>query len=82
LLRLDITKDAADFWGALDSKQYRQIGRKLLALLNDPEPRDSSRLRGADDLLRTDIGEYRIVYRADDATVYVLGIGKRNDSEA
>jgi hypothetical protein len=32
-------------------------------------------------LYRKDVGEYRIIYRFDDAIVYVLLIGKRNDDD-
>jgi mRNA interferase RelE/StbE len=32
-------------------------------------------------LIRKDSGEYRVVYRYDDTTVYIMLIGKRNDDE-
>ncbi len=78
--RLDITHDAARFWDRLDAKQYRQIGRKLLALMADPTPQDSAVLRGSP-YRRADVGEFRIVYRFDETTLNVARIGKRNDDE-
>ncbi len=50
-------------------------------LLKNPRPHDSSKLRGYPDLYRKDVGEYRIIYKFDDGTIYVLLIGKRNDNE-
>jgi mRNA interferase RelE/StbE len=78
--RLDLTRDAASFWERLDAKQYRQIGRKIVALMADPVPPDSALLRGTP-YRRADIGEYRIIYRFDDETIYVARVGKRNDAE-
>jgi mRNA-degrading endonuclease RelE of RelBE toxin-antitoxin system len=37
--------------------------------------------KGYPDLYRKDVGEYRIIYKFDDETVYVLLIGKRNDDD-
>ena len=48
-----------------------------LSLLLEPAPADSSTLKGYDDLLRVDQGEYRIVYRFDEKSVSVLVVGKR-----
>ncbi|MBM3493514.1 MAG: type II toxin-antitoxin system RelE/ParE family toxin [Armatimonadetes bacterium] len=78
--RLDLTRDAAGFWERLDAKQYRQIGRKMVALMAAPLPPDSAMLRGSP-YRRADIGEYRVIYRFDDLTVYVARVGKRNDDE-
>jgi len=50
-------------------------------LLKNPKPHDSSKLKGYPDLYRKDVGEYRIIYKFEDETVYVLLIGKRNDDD-
>ena len=76
--KLDITRDALKFVNDLDAKQFRQVVRKLFALLSDPEPADSSKLI-CYDFRRVDIGEYRIIYHFDDGTTYVALVGKRND---
>jgi mRNA interferase RelE/StbE len=78
--RLDITKDAYKFLRDLQAKQYRQVGQKVLSLLVDSEPNDAGKLVGYE-YWRTDVGEYRIVYRFDKETVFVILIAKRNDDE-
>ncbi|MEP6755714.1 MAG: type II toxin-antitoxin system RelE/ParE family toxin [Chthonomonadales bacterium] len=64
----------------LDAKQCRQVIRKVFALARNPTPGDSKKIVG-NHYLRADVGEYRIIYRFDADTVYVVLIGKRNDDE-
>ena len=80
--KLNITKDALDFWEKLDAKQYKQIGRRVLSLLSDPLPHDSTQLKGYA-FRRVDIGEYRIIYRFDvlEEIVAIECIGLRNDDD-
>jgi mRNA interferase RelE/StbE len=78
--KLEISRAAHKFFSELDAKQYRQVGKKMFALLTTPQPADSGKLQGYD-YLRVDVGEFRIVYHFDDETVYVVLIGKRNDDE-
>ena len=78
--KLDITKDAHSFFKEMQVKPFRQIGQKVLSLLADPRPNDAVPLKGYD-YWRADVGEYRIVYRFDDETVYIVLIAKRNDDE-
>ena len=79
-MKLDITKQVLKFFRPLPAKQYRQIFNKVLALMEDPEPPDSSPLVGYP-YRRADIGEYRIVYRVEGDCLKVALIGKRNDDE-
>lgn len=80
--KLNPTKDALNFIRALEPKQFKQVMNKVLSLLIDAKPADSSFLQGYEDLLRVDIGEYRIVYRFDNQdTVSILIVGKRNDDD-
>lgn len=80
--KLTITKDAAKAWEALDAKQYKQIGKSVLNLLENSRPHDSRALKGAKhNERRVDIGEYRIVYRENADTVEILVIGKRDGDE-
>ena len=78
--KLDINRDAYKFLSDLQAKQYRQVVQKVFGLMTDAQPNDASQLKGSE-FWRADIGEYRIVYKFDDATVYVVIIGKRNDDE-
>lgn len=80
MLKLNITKQVFKFFRPLPAKQYRQVFNKILALMNDPEPSDSSPLIGYP-YRRADIGEYRIVYRVEEDCLKVALVGKRNDDE-
>ena len=80
MLKLDITKQAIKFFRSLPAKQYRQVFNKILSLMEDPEPPDSSPLIGYP-YRRADIGEYRIIYRVEESSLKVALVGKRNDDE-
>lgn len=78
--KLDLTLDARKFLQDLDAKRFKQIVNKVFDLMRDPSPADSQTLRGYP-YQRADVGEYRIVYRFDDETLWILLVGKRNDDE-
>jgi mRNA interferase RelE/StbE len=71
-----VLKDLPD----LPPKQYRQVVGAILDLLNDSRPHYSKQLSGSP-YLRLAVGEYRVIYRDDEETVYVVVVGKRNDGE-
>jgi len=79
--KIDIAKSAGKSIKKLPPKQYRQVVSTVLALRENPTPNDSKQLLGYLEYYRVDIGEYRIVYRFDNDTVYIAVIGKRNDDE-
>ena len=81
MLKIDITKSAGKFIKKLPPKQYRQVVSALLALRENPIPNDSRQLSGYAEYHRVDMGEYRIIYRFDDDTVYIAVVGKRNDDD-
>ena len=80
MLSLDLTHQAKDFLGRLDPKQFRQVVRKIFSLMEDPKPADGKPLHGYA-YWRTDIGEYRIVYRVEENTLKIALVDKRNDDE-
>lgn len=80
MLLLKPSKAAVRFIEDLPPKQFRQLWLKVLGLLVDPFPSDSQKLKGYD-FHRVDFGEYRIVYEANDTTLTLILIGKRNDDE-
>jgi mRNA interferase RelE/StbE len=80
MLKLEITRQARGFFKDIPAKQYRQVFNKILALMEDPEPHDSIKLQGYD-YRRTDVGEYRIIYKIATDSVQIILIGKRNDDE-
>ena len=71
---------AEKFLRKLPKKHGGQIGRKIKELLENPYPPDMQRLHGYP-ALRVDSGEYRIIYQVTDTWIFVLIVGKRNDSE-
>jgi len=80
MLKLLVSKKAQKFLDNLPPKQFRQIIRKVFALLENPRPHDSEELRGYP-FLRNDAGEYRIIYDVQGDTLRVIVVGKRNDEE-
>ena len=81
MLNIDIFKPAERFLRKLQQKQQKQITRKILSIANNPTPSDSKLLKGFLGCYRTDVGEYRIIYKFSSIVLYVLLIGKRNDDE-
>ena len=80
MLKLLVSKKAQKFLDDLPPKQFRQIIKKVFALLENPRPHDSEELRGYP-FLRNDVGEYRIVYDVQGDTLRLILVGKRNDEE-
>ena len=80
MLKLNLTHDALSFLESVPGKQYKQVVGAMFDLLKNPEPHDSSALRGYP-YRRVDVGEYRIVYRVQEEDVQIVVIGKRNDNE-
>ena len=80
MLKLLVSKKAQKFLDDLPPKQFRQIVKKVFALLENPKPHDSEELRGYP-FLRNDIGEYRIIYDVEGDTLRLILVGKRNDDE-
>ncbi len=80
MLKLLVSKKARKFLDDLPPEQFRQIVKKVFALLEDPRPNDSQELRGYP-FLRSDAGEYRIIYDVQGDTLRLILVGKRNDAE-
>lgn len=79
MLKLQISRESKKFLDSLPPKQFRQVVQKILSLLDDPKPHDCKELKGYP-FLRSDVGEYRIVYDGHEhETLRVLIVGKRND---
>jgi len=83
MAKLDGLESVLSFLKGLQPKIAAQIAKKIFGLAVEPKPQDSAALKGYDDLLRVDSGEFRIVYRHDEAedVVLIVLIGKRNDDE-
>ena len=79
MLSLDMSKQAVKFLKELPAKQFKQLGVKILELLQNPTPNDYSKPKGYESLYRVDVGEYRIVYEFDKLFLNVLLVDHRND---
>ena len=78
--KLVLNKPVLKEWDDLPAKQYRQVVSAVIDLLADPCPHYSKALEGTP-YRRLAIGEYRVVYRADEESVHIVVAGKRNDDE-
>ncbi len=81
MLKPDLTNDAMRFLKKRDGKQFLQIFQAITALCDQPRPNDSIAM-GNGSHFRKDVGEFRVIYRFDDTTLYVTVVGNRNDSAA
>jgi mRNA interferase RelE/StbE len=81
MLKLKLTKDASSFISTRQPKHQRQLVTKIQELRINPEPFDSISMTGKIEFRRADCGEYRIIYRSDEETLYVAAVGKRYDDE-
>jgi len=80
VLPLSLSKASVRFLDTLPPKQYRQVTRKIIMLMADPQPADTERLKG-DEYSRVTVGDYRIVVDVHEGVLRVIAIGKRNDDE-
>jgi mRNA interferase RelE/StbE len=78
--KLVIEKVALKELDGFPAKQYRQVASAIFELLNEPAPHYSKSLQGTA-YRRIAVGEYRVIYRTDDESVYVVIVGKRNDDD-
>jgi mRNA interferase RelE/StbE len=78
--KLELAKAVLKDLDELPAKQYRQVVGAILDLLHEPCPHYSKALEGTPHR-RLAVGEYRVIYRADEEFVHVLVVGKRNDDE-
>jgi mRNA interferase RelE/StbE len=81
MLEIDFLKPADKFLKKLPPKHRKQVVQKALSLSLDPIPYDSKILKDYPNYRRTDIGEYRIIYRFSNILLTIVIIGKRNDDE-
>jgi mRNA interferase RelE/StbE len=61
--------------------RFLRSAARIDGLANNPRPRDSEKLQGAEDLYRIRSGDYRIIYQIAEARLLVLvvRIGHRRE---
>lgn len=66
-------------WRKLPHEIQPRVNRALLALEDTPRPHGVTKLSGSSDRWRIRVGDYRIIYRIDDAAreITVLRIAHR-----
>jgi mRNA interferase RelE/StbE len=62
-------------------KHQRQIKNKIISLKDNAKPNDSKLLKGFKIYYRVDIGEYRVIYKIEEDTIYIVLVGQRNDDQ-
>lgn len=83
MTKIELKPKAKKFIESLPPKHQRQIKNYILSMKDNVHPHDARPLIGYEDYFRTDVGEYRIIYRyanKQDVITIVL-VGKRNDGE-
>jgi mRNA interferase RelE/StbE len=68
---LEIKPSAGKELDGLDNALFARIDRKIVSLADIPRPAGCKKLRGYKDLWRIRVGDYRVVYRLDDAKALV-----------
>lgn len=77
---VELSRSAEGELEALDRATVRRIGKGLLLLEENPRPQSAKKLRAREGY-RLRVGDYRVLYRIDDARrlVTVLAIGHRRE---
>lgn len=81
MLKPDLTNDAMRFLKKRDGKQFLQIFQAITGLRENARPHDSIAM-GNGIHFRKDVGEFRIIYKFDQETLFVAVVGNRNDDAA
>lgn len=81
MLQANLTNDAMRFLKKRDGKQFMQVFQAIVSLCDNPRPVDSISM-GNGSHYRKDVGEFRVIYRFDEQTLFVAVVGNRNDSAA
>ena len=78
--RVEISKKAEKELKNIERNTAVRIGIKLMALGNEPRPRQSVKLKGTD-FHRLKVGDYRVIYQIKDSEeiVNVLSVGHRRE---
>ena len=76
-LRIEMHRDAERRYRRSDRRLQTRLQMKIRQLAEEPRPKDSIALQGADDVYRVRVGGWRIVYSYTADTLTILSIGSR-----
>jgi len=81
MLKLKFSRQVNKSLQKIPAKHARQIALRIAALRQDPESIPSLELKGFAPFRRVKSGEYRIIYKVEEKSLFVAIIAKRNDDE-
>lgn len=81
MLKIDFSARALKFLQKLPEKHERQVAQKVVSLASDSRQQDVKALKGYSPLMRADVGEYRVIFYTNSSTLFIVLVGKRNDSD-
>ncbi len=78
---VELTPQAARDLKRLNARNRVRVAARIDRLSADPRPQGATKLKGAEDLFRIRIGEYRLIYRIQKEilVVLVVRIGDRKE---
>jgi len=79
---VSFARSARNDLSRLDKKNVNRIFPKIEALAKDPRPTGSRKIQGADDLWRIRVGDYRVLYRIQDARLIIEVVTVRHRRDA
>ena len=75
--RIEFAPVAARQFGSLPVKIQRRVSTKIEALATDPRPAGCRKLKGAENIYRVRVGDYRVLYQIRDDVLLVLVVSVR-----
>jgi mRNA interferase RelE/StbE len=66
---------------ALDRRTLQRVDQKIRALATNPRPSGAEKLKGASDVYRVRVGDYRILYQIEDDRLIVAVVRVRHRRE-
>lgn len=66
---------------ALDHRTLQRVDQKIRVLGTNPRPPGAEKIKGAGDVYRVRVGDYRILYEIEDARLVVVVVRVRHRSE-
>ena len=79
MLNAKISQDAAAMLTSVSKDDRRKLGQTIRKLQEDPRMMGSQKLQAAGGYYRFREGDYRIIYKFDDDTIYVDHVKKRDE---
>lgn len=78
---VEFLPSAARELASLDRAMQHRVTRRIARLARDPRGGGAVKLRGADDIWRARVGDYRLLYRVEDdrLVVLIIRVGHRRD---